>query len=170
MNDFYQDGEVLREQRKVLQQEYQKLKDIMEQCAQVVNKLNQDTAQLRMKGSTNICSNFTSKLLSNGNMGLSHQNVASNVLKLSKMLFSVLGNARASGGSVSAGVPYLVGEKGAEMFVPHTSGNIIANKDLSGQAPINITMNISTPDVIGFAKSRAQIISEISRAMKGRSF
>ena len=82
MNDFYQDGEVLREQRKVLQQEYQKLKDIMEQCAQVVNKLNQDTAQLRMKGSTNICSNFTSKLLSNGNMGLSHQNVASNVLKL----------------------------------------------------------------------------------------
>ena len=169
MDDLYQDGEVLREQGKVLQQEYLKLKDIMEQCSQVVNKIHHDTAQLRMKGSMNICSNVTSKLLGNANVGLS-QNVVSNVLKLSKMLFSTLGNARAGGGNVSSGVPYLVGERGAEMFVPHASGNIIANKDLSKHAPINITMNISTPDVTGFAKSHAQIISEISRAMKGRNF
>jgi len=35
--------------------------------------------------------------------------------------------ARASGGPVSAGVPYIVGEAGAELFVPSTSGTIVPN-------------------------------------------
>ena len=37
------------------------------------------------------------------------------------------GGARASGGPVSAGTPYLVGEKGPELFTPGASGNITAN-------------------------------------------
>lgn len=40
-------------------------------------------------------------------------------------LFSLF--ARASGGPVAAGQPYMVGEKGAELFVPKTSGNIVPN-------------------------------------------
>ena len=36
------------------------------------------------------------------------------------------------GGPVSSGVPYIVGEKGAEMFVPNISGTIIPNHELSG--------------------------------------
>jgi hypothetical protein len=39
---------------------------------------------------------------------------------------------RAKGGPVSSGVPYIVGEKGAEMFVPNMSGTIIPNHELSG--------------------------------------
>lgn len=34
---------------------------------------------------------------------------------------------RASGGPVSAGTPYMVGEKGPEMFIPSSNGNIAAN-------------------------------------------
>lgn len=34
---------------------------------------------------------------------------------------------RANGGPVSAGKPYLVGERGAETFVPHSAGSIIPN-------------------------------------------
>ena len=39
---------------------------------------------------------------------------------------------RAMGGPVSAGTPYLVGERGPEMFVPGTSGNIVPNNKMGG--------------------------------------
>lgn len=39
---------------------------------------------------------------------------------------------KASGGSVIAGQPYMVGEQGAEMFVPGQSGTIIPNNNLGG--------------------------------------
>lgn len=41
-----------------------------------------------------------------------------------------LGGGRASGGPVSAGVPYVVGEEGPEWFVPNSSGTIIPNSQL----------------------------------------
>ncbi len=39
---------------------------------------------------------------------------------------------RAMGGPVSAGSPYLVGEKGPELFIPNSSGNIAPNSSLGG--------------------------------------
>lgn len=39
---------------------------------------------------------------------------------------------KAIGGSVQAGKPYMVGERGAEMFVPNQSGSIIPNNQLGG--------------------------------------
>lgn len=39
---------------------------------------------------------------------------------------------RAAGGPVTGGSPYLVGEAGPELFVPHNSGNIVPNHQLSG--------------------------------------
>jgi hypothetical protein len=53
--------------------------------------------------------------------------------------------ARASGGPVSAGKPYLVGEEGPELFTPGRSGTIVPNKALSsggsgGGKNINITI------------------------------
>jgi phage-related protein len=56
---------------------------------------------------------------------------------------SVFGGGRASGGSVTAGNSYLVGEKGMEMFVPNTSGTIVPNHALggSGGSTINLTVN-----------------------------
>lgn len=47
--------------------------------------------------------------------------------------------ARASGGPVSADTPYLVGERGAELFVPNTSGAIVPNHKLGGGG---ITVNL----------------------------
>jgi hypothetical protein len=42
---------------------------------------------------------------------------------------------RAAGGPVSARQPYVVGEKGPELFVPNNSGNIIPNSGASGGGP-----------------------------------
>jgi len=39
---------------------------------------------------------------------------------------------KAKGGPVSGGSPYMVGEKGPELFVPNTSGTIVPNNKLGG--------------------------------------
>lgn len=58
------------------------------------------------------------------------------------MGFSYFGGPRASGGPVSAGVPYKVGEAGEEMFVPSSNGYIVPNHKLGsmgGGTVINVT-------------------------------
>lgn len=61
--------------------------------------------------------------------------------------------ARASGGPVSAGKTYLVGEKGQELFTPQANGSIIPNHALGGgmeprdtkngvYAPISLVINV----------------------------
>jgi phage-related minor tail protein len=56
-------------------------------------------------------------------------------------LFGQLLGFRANGGPVSAGSPYIVGEKGPELFTPSTSGNITPNDALGGSTVVNITVN-----------------------------
>jgi hypothetical protein len=46
---------------------------------------------------------------------------------------------RANGGAVSSGTPYLVGERGPELFVPGAQGNIVPNNAMSGA---NIVVNV----------------------------
>ena len=48
---------------------------------------------------------------------------------------------RANGGPVSAGSPYVVGEKGPELFVPGKSGTIIPNNKM-GMGDANIVVNV----------------------------
>ena len=61
---------------------------------------------------------------------------------------------RAMGGPVAAGMPYVVGERGPELFVPRGSGTIIANNKLGGTGTYNITVNaspLSSPADVGAA-------------------
>ena len=39
---------------------------------------------------------------------------------------------RASGGSVNQGAPFIVGERGPELFVPSSDGNIVSNQNMAG--------------------------------------
>lgn len=55
---------------------------------------------------------------------------------------AMFGGFRANGGAVSAGKAYVVGEQGAEMFVPNSSGQIIPNG--GGGVTVNQTINLST--------------------------
>jgi len=56
-------------------------------------------------------------------------------------MFPNLFPARAAGGPVSGGSPYIVGEKGPELFVPGSSGNIVPNHELGGSGT-NIVVNV----------------------------
>ena len=73
-----------------------------------------------------------------------------------------IGGARAAGGPVSAGVPYLVGEGGPEVFVPSASGAIAPNSAL---APTQVTLNVQAADAQSFLKSESQIAAMLSRAL-----
>jgi len=59
---------------------------------------------------------------------------------------------RATGGPVSAGNPYMVGERGPELFMPSGSGTIIPNNQMSNMgATTNVTnYNINAIDVKSF--------------------
>tara|TARA_R100001594_G_scaffold150668_1_gene213310 strand:+ start:502 stop:4035 length:3534 start_codon:yes stop_codon:yes gene_type:complete len=46
---------------------------------------------------------------------------------------------RATGGPVSGGSPYIVGEKGPELFVPGSSGNVVPNNAMGGT---NVVVNV----------------------------
>lgn len=71
--------------------------------------------------------------------------------------------ARAYGGPVNSGQPYVVGERGPELFVPQTAGRIAPSLGGSG---INITMNITTPDANSFRASQTQITAALADAMQ----
>jgi lambda family phage tail tape measure protein len=88
--------------------------------------------------------------------------------------FSIPGLA--TGGPANAGQPYIVGEKGPELFVPKSAGTVIPNNQLSASteamgtgkvnAPITnnyITNNISALD----AKSVAQLFAENRKTLLG---
>ena len=83
--------------------------------------------------------------------------------------FSSFGDAisgRASGGQVTSGQPYIVGERGAELFVPNSSGQIVSNQNLKnmGASAPTVNFNISTVDASGFDEllaSRKNLITSI---------
>lgn len=53
--------------------------------------------------------------------------------------------ARAMGGPVSRGQPYIVGERGPELFMPPSNGRIIPNRQLNGASPAGNTNNYYMP-------------------------
>ena len=76
---------------------------------------------------------------------------------ISGVIDSAFGGFRASGGSVSAGTPYVVGERGAELFVPSSSGTIIPNGGMGGST-INITVN-GAIDAEGTARTIVDVLN-----------
>lgn len=73
---------------------------------------------------------------------------------------------RASGGSVNAGQPYMVGERGAEMFVPNQSGTIRKNSQ-SGGGTINVNVNIGM--YAGSEMEKRKIATALAQAYKDAS-
>ena len=77
---------------------------------------------------------------------------------------------RAKGGPVSSGQPYIVGEKGPELFVPGATGTIIPNNNLQssgGMGAGSVTYNINAVDAPSFQQLVArdpEFIYNVSRA------
>jgi len=57
-------------------------------------------------------------------------------------LGNIFGGKKASGGPVSSGKSFLVGEKGPELFVPRSSGTIVPNNQLGGGGSTSVVVNV----------------------------
>jgi hypothetical protein len=76
---------------------------------------------------------------------------------------------RAVGGPVSAGSPYVVGERGPELFIPDVSGTIIPNGSMSGAGvdggnSYSITVNAGVGDPRAIGKSVVEAITLFERS------
>jgi phage-related minor tail protein len=74
---------------------------------------------------------------------------------------------RAIGGPVTGGKPYLVGERGPELFVPTGQGRI-ETPGAAGRGPVNVTVNVaagrdSSPAVM--QQTGAQVARAVVRAL-----
>jgi hypothetical protein len=76
---------------------------------------------------------------------------------------------RANGGPMSAGSPYIVGERGPELIVPNQAANVVPNDQLGGG---NFTINISANDTAGFddllTKRRGTLMNLINQSLNER--
>ena len=74
---------------------------------------------------------------------------------------------RAVGGPVSKNKPYVVGEHGPELFVPHGGGKVVPNNQLGGGGA-NITVNVdaSGSSVEGDANEAAQLGNMLGQAIQ----
>jgi len=75
--------------------------------------------------------------------------------------------ALAKGGVATGGNPYLVGEKGPEVFVPSTTGRVVPNDQLGGGGVVvNQTINVTTGVQQTVRAEIANLLPQISNAAK----
>lgn len=55
-------------------------------------------------------------------------------------------SGKAGGGAVAGGMPYLVGERGPELFVPRSSGTIVPNNAMGGAVTVNYAIDARGAD------------------------
>ena len=73
----------------------------------------------------------------------------------------------AIGGSQQRGRPVLVGERGAELFIPASSGSIVANKNMQGGGvTVNQTINVTTGVQQTVRTEIANLMPQIAEATK----
>jgi hypothetical protein len=79
---------------------------------------------------------------------------------LGNVISSVFGGGRATGGAVMAGTSYLVGEKGAEIFTPSSSGYITPN----GAGGSNTVINLNVSGAIDPEGTARTIIAALNNS------
>lgn len=75
------------------------------------------------------------------------------------VLGSFFGGYMAEGGNVTKRTPYVVGEKGPEMFVPDSSGTIIPNNQMGGSKQVTLVNNINVESGAGGSEEDRQSLA-----------
>lgn len=76
---------------------------------------------------------------------------------------------RALGGPVTAGSPYLIGERGPELFVPDISGTVVSNADLKGGGGTPLGGGVVINVNAGMGTDGAEVGRQIVDALKAYS-
>jgi hypothetical protein len=87
--------------------------------------------------------------------------------KLVSAFFGLAG--RATGGPVSPGRPYMVGEQGPELFVPTSAGSIAPSAIKGGGRDVRVSITLNAPsgsEPQALAKSSRQVARAVAQALQ----
>jgi len=150
------------------------LADVQEKLAVLYEKQN----RLGMEAGSIIASGFEDAILSGAKLSdvlkqigrdlirLVFQNVVTAPLasSIGGAINAAFGGFRAMGGPVSGGTPYIVGERGPELFVPSGNGSIVSNSNMSnGGGASSPSINVNYNIAAGVTRSELQPILEQER-------
>lgn len=126
-----------------------------------------DLRTTALKALADIAASASSSFLS-GALGL--ESGSGTTSGISSLIGSVLGlPGRATGGPVSPGQAYLVGERGPELFVPTSAGSVASNGALnsaSRNVNVSIQLNSGSSDApAAMQRSSRQVASAVRRAL-----
>lgn len=79
---------------------------------------------------------------------------------------NTFGGFFADGGHFRGGKPIVVGERGPEIIMPKSGGQVIPNEAMNDDRPVQVTMNVSTPDANSFRASQSQITTDMANAIE----
>jgi phage-related minor tail protein len=126
-----------------------------------INDLQIEQGRLSMEAGAMIAQSFEDAILSGQKLGEVVRSLGRDLVRLvfsqlvTQSLATGIGDAikgafgfRAMGGPVASGSPYVVGEKGPELFVPHASGTIVPNNKMAnsgggGTGSVTVNYNIA---------------------------
>ena len=74
----------------------------------------------------------------------------------------IIGGLFAEGGNPPVGKPSIVGEQGAEIFVPRTAGTIIPNDQIGGSVVVNVSVDASGSSISGSDQKGNQFGQELA--------
>ena len=73
---------------------------------------------------------------------------------------------RATGGPVSPGRPYLVGERGPELFVPTSAGQVDAGAGRGGARSVNVSIRVVAPEGSSSPESLRRSSRQVAQAVR----
>jgi hypothetical protein len=76
---------------------------------------------------------------------------------------SLFGGAKAIGGPVNPNQAFLVGERGPELFVPPTRGNIVPNDQMGSARSVTVIQNIAAPRPSQYRKAASRMALDAQR-------
>ena len=87
-------------------------------------------------------------------------------LGLGSLIGSIFGlPGRATGGPVSPGRPYLVGERGPELFVPTSAGQVDAGSN-GGARSVNVSIRVVSPEGSSSPESLRRSSRQVAQAVR----
>jgi hypothetical protein len=163
--EIKQAEELIRLKAQLIEEE-KKLKEIQKQNFEQAGEYGSVLGNL-LGSAVNGTEDFEKALIKAG-LALAQMAIQAQVLKtfgadsptgnfVSKLIGGIFGGFRANGGPVSSNVPYVVGERGPEIFVPNSSGKVLSNSQSksASQGGASGTVVVSLSEGL-----RAEIVSE----------
>lgn len=89
------------------------------------------------------------------------------ILGIGSLIGSLFGlPGRATGGPVSPGRPYIVGERGPELFVPTSAGQVNAGGGGGGNRSVNVSIRVVAPEGSSSPESLRRSSRQVAQAVR----